>query len=202
MSREIGLSQLHVFKLTDPDTAAYDAAIPVPWVVSIEASKTVSEFQVFADNVAEIASSRPTGATLTIEVSSDMTPKLEAQLTGKFYANGMMVGGADETKPQWGIAYETVMDNGNTRRYFYTNCTISKNEQSNETISDSITAQTYTLTANCVPIASTKQTDMVMDEDEMLEAVQEATDDGNVALAAEIQRVWDEWFTTAPVMPE
>lgn len=195
MSREIGLSRLTVFKLEDPDAPIYDTGVPIPWVVSIESSKTVAEFQVFADNVAEISSSRPTGATLTIEVSSDMSPLTEAELTGIKYEYGMMIAGADEVKPQWGIAFETMMDNGNVRRYFYTNCTISKNDQSNETVSDSITAQTYTLTASCVPLPGTKELFMVMDKEEYEIA---SNDPANVAVKDKIDDLWEQWFEVAP----
>ena len=198
MSREIGLSRLTVFELEDANTPTYTDAVPVPWVVSVEVSKTMAEFSVFADNVAEISSSKATGAELTIEISSDCPPSLEARLTGTHYANGMMMEGTDSVKPSWGVAYETVMDTGRVRRYFFTNCTISKNEQSNETISDSITAQTYSLTVNAIPLPVTKELMFVMDENDKIQAAQEATDAGEVDLANNINTRWDEWFETAP----
>ena len=197
MSREIGLSRLTVFELTDAttDKPVYDAAMPVEWVVNIDVSKTVASYAVYADNVAEISSSKTTGAELTIEVSSHMPPSLEAYLTGATYDKGVMIQGADETKKQFGIAYETVMDTGKLRRYFYTNCTISKNEQSNTTISDSIDAKTYSLTVNAIPLPISKELFMVMDELDMEDAMAQ-----NPAEATAIEQVWDDWFTIPPLM--
>lgn len=195
MSREIGISKLHVFKLTDANTQTYDPGKPIPWVVNVEVSKVVAEYSAFADNVAELSSSKPTSADLTIEVSSDMKPSLEAELTGVGFDKGMMIQGTDDQKPSWGIAYETVMDTGKVRKYFFTNCTISKDEQSNETVSDSVNAVTYTLTVKAVPIPSTKELFMVMDEDDFTTAYNDPT---NQAHQVALQALWDNWFTTAP----
>ena len=198
MSREIGISKLTVFELRDPETPDYGGPTSVPWVVNVEISKVVAEYSAFADNVAELSSSKPTSADLTIEVSSDMKPSLEAKLTGVGFEYGLMIQGVDDKKPQWGIAYETVMDTGKVRRYFFTNCTISKNEQSNETVSDSITAQTYTLTAKAIPLPSTayKDYELVMDEDDYQKAYDDAQAD--LQLQAKIKELWDNWFTVAP----
>lgn len=194
MAREIGLSRLTAFELTDANAPGYDPVpIPIPYVVNIETSKNVSEYSAFGDNIAEISSSKETGATLTIEVSSDMPPKLEALLTGKKYQNGSLIATSDDTKKVFGLAWETIMSDGNLRRYFYFNCSISKSEHSNQTISDSITAQTYNLTVGAIPLPVTKELMMVMDEKEVNDLVI-----AGHPLAVQIQQVWEEWFTTAP----
>lgn len=193
MAREIGLSRLTVFELTDANTITYGAVTSVPWLVNIDVSKTIAEYTAHADNIPEFSSSKETGAELTLEVSSDMPPKLESGLTGKKYSNGAMISTTDDVKPSYGIAWETVMSDGNLRRYFYFNCTMSKDEQSNETVSDSVTAQTYNLTAKAIPLPTTKELMMVMDEREVDELIA-ANDPKKDA----IQKVWNEWFTTAP----
>lgn len=200
MSREIGISKLTVFKLTDANApvAVYEPGKNVPWVVNVEVSKVMAEYSAFADNVAEISSSKPSSADLTIEVSSDMKPSLEAELTGVGYVNGMMVQGTDDMKPQWGVAYETVMDTGKVRKYFFTNCTISKNEQSNETVSDSITAQTYTLTVKSIPLPITKELFFAMDEDDYQKTYDDLVLANEQAKADAVKKVWDEWFENAP----
>ncbi len=193
MAREIGLSQLTLFELEDAMNIVYGALISVPWIQSVEVSKTIAEISAYGDNVAEFSDSKEIGAELTMEVSSDMPPKLEAQIVGKKYINGALVSSTDDAKKSYGVAWETIMNDGKRRRYMYFNNTFSKNEQSNETMSDSITAQTYSLTAKSIPLPSTKETMMVMDEREIEEL--EAANDPK---AVEIRKVWDEWFTKAP----
>lgn len=193
MAREIGLSRFTLFELTNANQTQYGAAIDVPWLVNIEVSKTIAEYEAYADNLAEISSSRETGAELTVEVSSDMPPKLEADIVGKKYSNGALISTTDDVKKSYGAAWETVMSDGNIRRYFYFNCSFSKNEQSNETISDSITAQTYSLTGKAIPLPTTKELMMVMDEREVKTLLDTTPDN-----AQEIQDLWDNWFTKAP----
>ncbi len=100
---------------------------------------------------------------------------------------------AVDIKKQYGVAWETLMSDGNLRRYFYFNCSFSKDEQSNETVSDSITTQTYSLTGKSIPLPTTKETMMVMDEREVKELVA-----SNEPKANEIQELWDNWFKVAP----
>lgn len=193
MAREIGLSRLTLFELEDQVQATYGSALPVPWVVGVEVSKTISEYSAYADNVAEISGSKEIGAEISIEVSSDMPPKLESAIVGKKYLNGALIATVDDIKKQYGVAWETLMSDGNIRRYFYFNCSFSKDEQSNETVSDSITTQTYSLTGKSIPLPTTKETMMVMDEREIKELVA-----SNEPKANEIQEVWDNWFKVAP----
>lgn len=193
MAREIGLSRFTLFELTNANQTQYGAAINVPWLVNIEVSKTIAEYESYADNLAEVSSSRETGAELTVEVSSDMPPKLEADIVGKKYSNGALISTTDDVKKSYGAAWETVMSDGNVRRYFYFNCSFSKNEQSNETISDSITAQTYSLTGKAIPLPTTKELMMVMDEREVKTLLDTTPDN-----VQEIQDLWDNWFTKAP----
>ena len=193
MAREIGLSRLTLFELEDQVQATYGSALPVAWVVGVEVSKTISEYSAYADNVAEISGSKEIGAEISIEVSSDMPPKLESAIVGKKYLNGALIATVDDIKKQYGVAWETLMSDGNIRRYFYFNCSFSKDEQSNETVSDSITTQTYSLTGKSIPLPTTKETMMVMDEREIKELVA-----SNEPKANEIQEVWDNWFKVAP----
>ena len=193
MAREIGLSRLTLFELEDQVQATSGSALPVPWVVGVEVSKTISEYSAYADNVAEISGSKEIGAEISIEVSSDMPPKLESAIVGKKYLNGALIATVDDIKKQYGVAWETLMSDGNIRRYFYFNCSFSKDEQSNETVSDSITTQTYSLTGKSIPLPTTKETMMVMDEREVKELVA-----SNEPKANEIQELWDNWFKVAP----
>lgn len=194
MSREIGISKLTVFELTDANVPTYNAGENIPWVVNVDVSKVVAEFSVFADNIAEISNSKPTSADLTVVVSSDIKPSVEAKLTGVKFENGLMIQGTDDQKPSFGIAYETVMDNGKVRKYFFTNCTISKNEQTNETVSDSINAQTYTFSVKAIPLPTTKELMFVMDEDDYNATQQPPAG----PQAQQIQQLWENWFTQAP----
>lgn len=193
MAREIGLSRLTLFELEDQVQATYGSALPVPWVVGVEVSKTISEYSAYADNVAEISGSKEIGAEISIEVSSDMPPKLESAIVGKKYLNGALIATVDDIKKQYGVAWETLMSDGNIRRYFYFNCSFSKDEQSNETVSDGITTQTYSLTGKSIPLPTTKETMMVMDGREVKELVA-----SNEPKANEIQELWDNWFKVAP----
>ena len=197
MAREIGLSRLTVFPVTKNDAtgATFGTATPVSWVTNVSVSKTIAEYSAYADNIAEISSSKENGAELTITVSSDMSPKLEAQLTGKKYNNASMVSTADDTKPSFAIAYETVMSDGSVRRYCYYSCTISKNDQENETISDSVTAQTYELSVKAVPLVQTKELMIEMDEKEVTEFLADAA---NAANHDKVREAWEKFFETVP----
>lgn len=196
MSREIGLSRLTVFELTNVNTPEYGTAKSIPWVVNVDVSKTIADYAAYADNTAEISSSKVTGASLTIEVSSDMPPSLEAELTGSTFKDGLFIEGTDDTKKQFGVAYETVLDTGKVRKYFFTNCTISKNEQSNETVSDSINAQTYTLTVKASSLPTTKELMFVMDESDYDTTIANLNSDEGKK--TKVQNLWNKWFTEAP----
>ena len=151
MAREIGISNITLFPITNEtaQNVVYGQAMPVKWAVSLESTINYSESAYYADNIQEFSSKMITGIDLSLEMSSNIDPETDAKITGKHYENGFAVTHANALPPAYAIAFEVKMDNGNLRRVVYYKTTLTREGQSNETVSDSVTAQTYTYTGKC-----------------------------------------------------
>ena len=151
MAREIGISSVTLFPVlneTDIDIT-YGPAIPVKWAVSLESTLNYSESAYYADNVQEFSSKLLTNIDLTLEMSSNISPEIDAQITGKYFINGTAITSANTLPKPFAVAFEVKMDDGNLRRFVYYKTIFARENISNETVSDSVTAQTYTYTGKC-----------------------------------------------------
>lgn len=196
MAREVGVSRLTAFPLQTNTSAAatWGAAIDIPWLEEATVTYTTSSTSYYADNVTENSTTRVTGAEIELVVSSNMSPELLAQLTGKKYNKASVSTTANDKSPSYALAYEILMDDDSVRRYVIYNCNLRKEENSNTTVSDSIDAKTYTLLGTAKPLVSSKEIDLEMDSKEVAEYVADTNNDA--ADIAAVQNAWNQFFTT------
>ena len=119
MAREVGISRITLFPLTkdvEGQDPTWGAGYRVPWAVNFESSNEYSEGEYYADNIIENSIKQIAKVNVTMEVSSDTPPALDAKITGKGYKNGKSFVATGQVAPYHAIAYEIAMDNGNLRR--------------------------------------------------------------------------------------
>ena len=189
MAREIGISNITLFPIEREEANAvhYGAAMAVKWAVSLESTINYSESAYYADNIQEFSSKMITGIDLSLEMSSNVSPDVDAKITGKHYKDGFAITHANALPPAYALALEIKMDNGNLRRVVYYKSTFTREGQSNETVSDSVTAQTYTYTGKCSALQHNGAFMLVMDK-----SVIEAMTDGPEKEAARL--AWNNFF--------
>lgn len=192
MAREVGISNITLFPITreTADAVVYGQAMPVKWAVSLESTINYSESAYYADNIQEFSNKMITGIDLSLEMSSNISPDVDAKITGKHYADGFAVTHANALPPAYAIAFEVKMDNGNLRRVVYYKTTLTREGQTNETVSDSVTAQTYTYTGKCSALQHNGAFMLMMDK-AVIDALPNDQNQQDRALAA-----WNDFFTT------
>lgn len=171
MAREVGISNITLFPLTQ-DTAGnltYDDVnkFKLPWAVSFETTEEYAESEYYADNIVERSAKLLSKIGLTLEVSSDTPPALDAKITGKAHKDGMAINLTGTTQPTFAIAYSIMMDDGNERRRVIYKCNLARTGQTNETVSDSVTAQTYTYEGSASALVNNNRFDGIMDKREI-----------------------------------
>ena len=171
MAREVGISNITIFPLTQDDVGglAYNNAgkFSLPWAVSLETAEEYAESEYYADNIVERSAKLLSKIGLTLEVSSDTPPALDAKITGKAYKEAMEFNLTGATQPTFAIAYSIMMDDGNERRRVIYKCNLARTGQTNETVSDSVTAQTYTYEGSAAATVNNGRFDLVMDKKEV-----------------------------------
>ena len=171
MAREVGISNITLFPLTQDDARdlIYNdgAKFALPWAVSFETAEEYAESEYYADNIVERSAKLLSKIGLTLEVSSDTPPALDAKITGKKYNEGMEFNTTGTSQPTFAIAYSIMMDDGNERRRVIYKCNLARNGQTNETVADSVTAQTYTYEGAASATIHNGRFDMVMDKKEV-----------------------------------
>ena len=192
MAREIGISNITLFEIENETPAAvqYGQAMPVKWAVSLESTINYSESAYYADNIQEFSNKMITGIDLSLEMSSNISPDVDAKITGKHYADGFAVTHANALPPAYAIAFEVKMDDGNLRRVVYYKTTLTREGQTNETVSDSVTAQTYTYTGKCSALQHNGAFMLMMDK-AVIDALPNDQNQQDRALEA-----WNNFFTT------
>lgn len=171
MAREIGISNITLFKLTNETATAptYDKAnkISVPWAVNLETTEEYAESEYYADNVVERSSKILSKLSVSLELSSNTPPELDTKITGKTYIKGMAFNDSNAVQPVYALAYEIKMDDGNLRRRVIYKTTLARTGQTNETVSDSVTAQTFTYEGAAAALLKNGRFDMIMDKKEI-----------------------------------
>lgn len=171
MAREVGISKITIFPLQQDNAGglAYDngGKFELPWAVSFETAEEYAESEYYADNIVERSAKLLSKIGLTLEVSSDTPPALDAKITGKAYKDGMEFNLTGVTQPTFAIAYSIMMDDGNERRRVIYKCNLARTGQTNETVSDSVTAQTYTYEGAASATVNNGRFDLVMDKKEV-----------------------------------
>lgn len=171
MAREVGISNITLFPLQQDDagnlTYNNGAKFALPWAVSFETAEEYAESEYYADNIVERSAKLLSKIGLTLEVSSDTPPALDAKITGKAYKEAMEFNTTGTTQPTFAIAYSIMMDDGNERRRVIYKCNLARTGQTNETVSDSVTAQTYTYEGAASATINNGRFDLLMDKKEV-----------------------------------
>lgn len=189
MAREIGISNVTLFPVQNETNIdiQYGQAVPVKWAVSLESTLNYSESAYYADNIQEFSSKLLTSIDLTLEMSSNISPEIDAQITGKYFINGTSITSANALPKPFALAFEVKMDDGNLRRFVYYKTIFTRENISNETVSDSVTAQVYTYNGKCSALLKNNSFMSVMDR-----AVIDAMPPGPDKDAADL--AWNNFF--------
>lgn len=203
MAREIGISKIKLYPLTTDEAGqpiVYGQGFELPWAVNFETETEFSEGEYYADNIIENSIKKVSKLAVTIEVSSNTPPELDAKITGKLYKNARVATSSSSLPPQHAIAYEILMDDGNIRRRVIYKVALSRTGQTNATQEDSIEGQTYTYEGVATPLLGDKGEnafDMMMDKKEVDNYVQ-----AGAGLAENIvQSHFEHFFGNKPVLP-
>lgn len=182
MAREVGISNITLFPLKKDDAGnlTYDdaAKFALPWAVSFETTEEYAESEYYADNIVERSAKLLSKIGLSLEVSSDTPPALDAKITGKAHKYGMSINLTGITQPTFAIAYSIMMDDGNERRRVIYKCNLARTGQTNETVSDSVTAQTFTYEGSASALVYNNRFDAIMDKKE-IDAMPEGNQSGS-----------------------
>ena len=182
MAREVGISNIVLFPLRQDDNLdlVYDDAgrFSLPWAVSFETAEEYTESEYYADNIVERSAKLLSKIGLTLEVSSNTPPALDAKITGKAHKDGMAINLTGTTQPTFAIAYSIMMDDGNERRRVLYKCNLARTGQTNETVADSVTAQTYTYEGSASALVYNNRFDAIMDKKE-IDAMPDGNQSGN-----------------------
>ena len=195
MAREVGISNITLFPLTADDAGSsptYGTGFKVAWAVNFETESEYAEGQYHGDNIVETFRRMISKMGITMEVSSNTPPALDAKITGKGYKNGKSFVEVGQTSPYYAIAYEILMDDGNIRRRVIYKVALTRNSQTNSTQEDSLEGQTYTYEGTAIPLTSTGHLEMIMDKKEIA-----ALSDPDKTLA---QNHFDKFFNQ-PILP-
>ena len=203
MAREVGISKLKLYPLIRDEVGSpitYEPGFELPWAVNLETTTEFAEGQYYADNKIERSSKKVSSMAVSIEVSSDTPPALDAKITGKEYKNGRVSTGADTLPKEHAVAYEILMDDGNIRRRIIYKVALSRAAQTNATQEDSIEGQTYTYEGIATPLLGELGDgafDMMMDKKEV-DNYQQAG--GGIAEDI-VKNHFEQFFGDAPVLP-
>lgn len=194
MAREVGISNITFFPLltdTPAGVPTYGEAIKIPWAVDLETENEYSEGSYYADNITENSLQKLAKVNVTMEVSSDTPPALDAKLTGKYHNKARSISSTRQKSPRGAIAYEILMDDDTVRRRVIYNVALTRNSQSNSTVEDSMDGKTYTYDGVGIPLQSNSDVDLVMDQKEIEAYVKDTEKNTDYA---EVQTEWDEFF--------
>ena len=175
MAREVGISKIKLFPLiTDevgkPVEYDKDNAFYLPWAVNLETETEFSEGSYYADNKIENSIRKVSSMNITLEVSSDTPPELDAKITGRLHIGAKSSTTADTMGTEFALAYEIAMDDDTVRKRILYKVKLARTGQTNATQEDSIEGQTYTYEGTALPLVGEGGEgafDMIMDEKEV-----------------------------------
>ena len=107
MARELGIRNVTIFPMTaDSPDVTYDSAVPLKWAVSLETKNNYSEKEYKADMQIEKSSKRLDSVEVTLELSSNTPPSVDAKITGATYNKCKRVTTVGFTPLAIALAYE------------------------------------------------------------------------------------------------
>lgn len=152
MARELAARKVHFFPLLENST--YDTTpLALKWANELTTTNEYTEVQFLGDGTIEHDGKKLDKVAVTLSISSQMPNKDLAKLCGYEYneTTGAMVITTDSVAIKGALAFEIKMSDGSTKRRVLYNCSLYKNETSNNTDAtgeDSL----YTFEGNAIPV--------------------------------------------------
>ncbi|MDU2266693.1 hypothetical protein [Clostridium celatum] len=135
MARETFASKVTFFPMTE--SGRYGEAVKLQWCTNLKTKNNYKTGEQKADGTIEKVTTRLETVDIELGLSSQLPLSIEAKLTGAEYENGLKIVKSTTAPVVGALAYEIADDEGNPmRRRVLRNCTLSKDERSNESESE------------------------------------------------------------------
>lgn len=150
--RPSGCKNLFLAKLNNDGT--YETPIRVYGLENFQYQPTFAESSAYSDNIQDTNLRKPTAYTLTIQVRQ-LLSHLKSLIGGKQISEGGgVLTNVNDQAPQFAVLEEqTNSDGSSTLRVFY-KASLTIDGHTNQTVGDSITYQSYTLSGSALPDAN------------------------------------------------
>lgn len=151
LSHAIGLSNLHVAKLTADNAqgATYETSVHMPEIMSINIEPQNQEASLYADNGAVDAVNTISEYKLSIEMAG-LPLEYKAYLLGHAFENGKMIVSNEDVAPFVGLAFESLKSNGTKRYSKFLKVKFSEPKENPKTKGDKVEFQTSTIEAKAI----------------------------------------------------
>jgi len=151
LSHAIGLSNLHVAKLTKDDSSGvtYEQAIHMPEIMSVNIEPQNQEASLYADNGAVDAANSVSEYKLSLEMAG-LPLEYKAFLLGHKFENGKMIVSKDDVAPFVVMSFEGLKSNGTKRYSRFLKVKFSEPKENPKTKGDKVEFQTSQLEAKAV----------------------------------------------------
>lgn len=155
MARLIGCKDLHYSMLT-ADTSSeltYGEVKKIPSLVSIDIKDSSDSVVFYSDDVAEQTINTFANKEVTIELGY-LDPKLEAELTGQKFQNGVFVQEATPISKELALMFKAELSTGGYQYVCLYKGVLKRDEAAYKTKEESIEGQTVKLTGIFSPLAN------------------------------------------------
>lgn len=174
IKRQIGIRDFHVAILNEESdvvggTPEYEAPISVPGIITATCSTERTSDSFYSDDSVEDTYSSFNQITVELEVSN-LSIAERALLLGQKTKKGIAAGNVDDTPNYVAIMFRSKKTNGAFRYVCMPKGKFTEPSESYASESESVTAQTLTMTFTGIPLKSNGNYKIVADEDEGADA--------------------------------
>ena len=157
MSKKVtGVTLLHEAPYTiSAGVTTYSAPVRILDLEEIKVTDKYADGSNYADNLMNIYTSKVTGADISANLSS-LDLKIEADITGKSYANGEIETTASDIQKGVALLYQLNFSDGSYENKIYYNCRLRREDYSGKTTADKIDFNGATLTGMALPLPNGK----------------------------------------------
>ena len=148
--RAEGCKSLYIAKIKE--NGDYDTLKAIPGLEEITFTNNYAEGSAYSDNAADTTVKKLAYVDVSITVR-ELSAEIEALLMGKTHdsAKGIISSTANDTLANVAVLYEQTNSDGTTTRRVFYECSLSRDEISNTTVTDSISYDSVTLTGRAIP---------------------------------------------------
>lgn len=150
MKKATGISNAH-YAVFDTTNNCYKTPQAIAGLETLSISETYAEGSNYADNLRNIYIKELVGADLSLAFSN-ISRKIEAELTGQVHADGQLEYKTTAAAPQVAILFEKNYSDGSSDRIVYYNCKLAKDNEDGETKTDSFNFTGDTLSGQAIPM--------------------------------------------------